>query len=164
MANTNTPFGFVLIREEGKEARVRYYEKAASAIYQGDVVKLNSSGTVEVAAAGDQVLGVAAKTESAASTDKIAVFDDPEAEFMVQVSGIYAAADVGQNANIVATAADTSLNRSKHNLDTASQDTTSTLQFKILGLMDKGENAVGSYSIVRVKPNNHAFNAGTTGI
>lgn len=163
MSNPNAPFGFAPLQTEGKEVRARVYAKATGIIYPGDAVKLQSTGDVAVAAAGDTILGVAAVYETSASTT-VKVYDDPLSEFYVQTSGNFVAADVGQNANIVATTGDTTLKYSKNTLDSASQNTTSTLQFKILGLYSKGVNAVGSYAMVRVMPNNHFFRVGVTGV
>lgn len=163
MANPNNPFGFQILKTEGKENRVTEYLKSAVALYAGDAVKMTAAGVVAVAAAGDIIIGVVAEYAAAAAA-KVAVYDDPEAIFKVQMSGVFAAADVGLNANIIATAGDASLLRSKQSLDTATQDVTATLQFKIVGLLNQGENAVGAQAIVRVKPNSHFFKAGTAGI
>lgn len=165
MANANNPFGFALIKTEGKECRVKKYAKTTgAALFPGDAVKLVSAGTVSVAAAGDAIVGIAAEYVASAGAE-IMVYDDPEAEFMVQCEGgAFAAADVGQNINIAANAGDSTLKQSNHTVDIATLATTSTHQFKILGLMDRGENAVGNYAIVRVKPNSHQFKAGVTGV
>lgn len=164
MANPNAPFGFQPLKTEGKENRVTVYQKGTSAaLYPGDVVKLGSDGKVVVAAAGDAMIGVAADY-AATATATIGVYDDPEAKYMVQCDGDFQLADVGQNANITATAADTSLLRSKHDIDIASFGTQAEKQFKLLGLVSRGENAVGSYAIVKVKPNHHFFASGVAGI
>lgn len=167
MANTNAPFGLAPHKGEGCEHRVRYYKKtAAGNIYLGDAVKMVAAGTVEVAAAGDVIIGVAAETKLAnEATGKIAVFDDPNAEFIAQITGAWAdPADIGQCYNIVANAADTSLKRSKHELDYSSGGVTATLQFKVLGLLDRGSNAAGSYAIVRCKPQSHFLGSKPAGI
>lgn len=163
MPNPNAPFGFQILKSDGKENRVTEYAKSNAAIYAGDVVALNSSGQVAVAAAGGVVLGVAAEYKAASDTT-IAVYDDPNAIFMAQCDADFQLTDVGQNANITATSADTSLKRSKHDIDIASLGTQGEKQFKILGLLDRGENAVGSYAIVKVKPNHHFFASGVAGI
>jgi hypothetical protein len=165
MANANAPFGARLIESEGKQFRVRRYpKKSGNAIYQGDFVIADAAGSVDVATAAATLLGVALESGAATSTADIAVCDDPEAVFEVQASANFAAADVFQNADIVATAGDSSLSRSKHAWDSASDDTTSTLQLKALGLSQIGENAYGSYAKIKVKINNHAFKAGVAGV
>lgn len=162
MANANNPFGFEVLKTEGKECRAKSYAKSASIIYMGDALKLVAAGTVEVAAAGDRIIGVAAEYKAAADAS-VLVYDDPEAVFYAQVSGDFAAADVGQNANIVANAGNATLKQSNHTLDSTFA-TTATHQFKLLGLLERGENAVGSYALVKVKPNSHEFKAGTSGV
>lgn len=164
MPNPNMPFGFEPIKTDGKENKVSYYEKEASAIYRGDALHMTATGKVQVAAAGEVICGIAAESKSAASTDKIAVYDDPDQEFMVQMSGVFAQTDVGLNADIVANAPDTVLSHSKHELDTTTEAVTAALQFKILGLMPRGVNAMGANAIAVVKPNNHLKSAGVAGI
>lgn len=164
MANPNAPFGFQPLKSEGKEIRVTQYIKAtATALYPGDVVKLNSSGQVVISAAGDVMLGVVAEYEAAASTS-VTIYDDPAMYFMAQCDADFQLTDIGQNANITATAADTSLLRSKQDIDVASFGTSASLQFKVMGLINRGENAVGSYALVKVRPNSHFFASGVAGI
>lgn len=163
MANSNIPFGFQPLVTNGKQDQVTVYAKTAVALYAGDVVKMTSTGQVAVAAAGDVFIGVCAESATAGATT-IAVYDDPSYRFMAQVNGDFQLTDVGQNANIVATAADTTLSRSKHSIDSSSFATTASLQFKVMGLVARGVNAVGSYAIVNVKPNAHFFASGVAGI
>lgn len=163
MANPNAPFGYQILKSDGKENRVTNYAKGNAALYAGDVVKLNSSGQVVVAAAGDVILGVCAEYRAASETI-VPVYDDPDALFMAQCDADFQLVDVGQTANITATAGDATLKRSKHDVDVASFGTEGAKQFKVLGLVSRGENAVGSYAIVKVKPNSHFFASGVAGI
>ncbi len=161
MANVNKPFGLRLLKTEGKEFRVRRYPKTAAIIYEGDAVMQDSSGAVKVATSAVALMGVAAEYKSAAATT-IAVIDDPEASFEVQCSADFQAADILQNADIVANAGDSLLNQSKHALNSASLQTTATLQLKVLGFVQDVENAAaGSYARVEVKINNHVLKGGT---
>lgn len=164
MSNPNKPFGFAVLQSEGAENRSRVYNKAASIMYPGDVVKMTAAGTADIAAAGDQVLGIVAAYQAAADAT-VKVYDDPNQDFFVQVDANFVAADVGQNANLGAGAGgDTSLKQSREVLAVATEGTAATLQFKIFGLYNRGLNAVGSYAIVRVKPQNHFFRPGATGV
>lgn len=163
MANTQAPFGFQPLLTDGKECRVTVYGKTAVALFCGDVVKMTSTGQVAVAAAGDVIIGVAAESKAAGDTT-IAVYDDPNSYFEAQADADFQLTDVGQNANITATAGDSTLSRSKHDIDIGSMGTTNTLQFKLLGLVSRGTNAVGSYATVKVKPNSHFFSSGVTGV
>lgn len=164
MTNPNAPFGFQILKSDGKENRVKWLAKTASQIcYPGDVVELVAAGTVDGAAAAARPLGICA-AYAAAADEKVAVHDDQSAEFFVQCSADFALADVGQNADFVATSGDTSLKRSKHAIDSATFGVSGGLPFKILGLYERGENAVGSYAIVKVKINNGMYASGTEGI
>jgi hypothetical protein len=163
MANPDMPFGFEVIKSDGKENKLGYYEKEASAIYRGDALTMTANGKVQVAAAGEVICGIASESKSASDTS-IGVFDDPDQEFMVQYNGVFAQSVVGQNADIVASVADTVLSHSKHEIDAATINVTSTLQFKILALHSRGSNAMGQDAIIRVKPNNHLKSAGVAGI
>lgn len=165
MANPNVPYGAILIDDEGKQFRVRrFLKKTGNAIFEGDFVIQASTGDVDVAAAGSVILGVAMESKAATYTGEIAVCDDPEAVFSIQASADAQAADVFANADIVATAGDTGLSRSKHALDSASINTTNTLQLKILGLHKIASNAYGSYAQVKVKVNKHAYKSGVLGV
>ncbi len=165
MANINSPFGARLIDSEGKEIRVRrYVKKTGSAIFQGDFVKMASTGNVEVATASGALLGVAAEYKAATDVSEIAIIDDPEAVFEIQASADAQQADVFANAQLVVTSGDTGLLRSKHALDSANIATDATHQLKILGLSSIDDNAFGSYAKLKVKINNHTFKAGVAGV
>lgn len=164
MANPNNPFGAQVLNSDGKQERIRQYNKTTgTAIYPGDGVKLIDAGTVSVAASGERLIGVSAEYRASADT-VIGVYDDPDTEYYIQVSADFALADVGQHTNIVANAGDATLKQSNHTLNSATFGTEAAKQFKILGLLLKGENAVGSYAMVRAKINNHEFVAGPTGV
>lgn len=166
MANVSGPFGFRVVDSEGKQFRVRRYtKKTGNAIFRGDTVIAAATGDVDVAVAGGQILGVAMESAISTSTDPIAICDDPEAVFVVQVStGACAAADVFQNANILATAGQTALSRSQQSLDMSTKGTSAALQWKIIGLEVVSDNAFGSFADVLVKPCNHAFNGAASGV
>lgn len=162
MPNPNAPFGFEPIKTDGKENKVNIYQKTAAAILRGDSVTMTATGQIRSSVPGEQICGVAA--ESAKATDAtVAVYDDPAQEFMVQAD-TFSQTDVGQNADIVATAGDTVLSHSKHSIDESTHAATATLQFKILGLMPRGTNALGAFAVIVVKPNNHMKSSGVTGI
>jgi hypothetical protein len=164
MSNPNIPFGFTPLQSEGTENRVREYPFDTTKTYwPGDVVTMNSAGLATLATAGQQVLGVvAAQPYSTSMTIKI--YDDPNEDFFVQVTGNFAQTDVGENANIFVAAGSTLKRQSQEALDTSTEGTSSLLQFKIFGLYNRGFNALGSYAIVRVKPCNHFFRAGASGV
>lgn len=172
-AATDTPFGAI---PYGKVLRMRPYNKDvdAVAIYPGDFVILETDGGVIVSAAGSTtLLGVAAEY-SAASTAKtdFLVYDHPDQEFTVQddsaVTGM-TEASVGTRADLVVTTGDTTLFRSRHEIDSSSANTTSTLQLNIIGLHPIEERSFATTTsewrkwVVTI--NNHIFGyVGRTGI
>jgi hypothetical protein len=120
MANPNASFGFRPWRHAagGTPGRTREYILStgySTALYMGDLVKLDGSGNVNIAAAGDQVIGVfggvnyiftdgsvqyrrnwtASTTEKTGTLIRAIVYDDPMELFVVQSVGTTAAADIG---------------------------------------------------------------------
>lgn len=90
------------------------------------------------------------------------VVDDPEVVFEVQeVSGGVAltAAAAGLNANLIA--GTNNGYTSGWELNNVGADTESTLQVKILGLVQRADNEIGQHAKWLVKINNHEFSAGT---
>lgn len=157
----------------------------ASIIAVGDVVRISGTATavtsqpqVDVATAAQSITGVVAgivpqyATESftdtglAASTaGTVLVCCDPMAIYEVDVvNGPLAVADVGLNADLVATAATKSggLTISNMTLNATGKATTSTLQFRILKLLVGSDGVLGSKAQVRI--NNSTTIAGVTGV
>ena len=156
----------------------------ATRIAIGDVVRITGTGTaltsvqeVDVATAGVAVTGVVcgfvpnyaseALTDTGlpASTFGTAlVLADPLAYYEVDVSnGPLVVADVGLNADIVATAATLNggLSISNMTLNSTGKATTSTLQFRIEKILSDAAGVFGNRALVRV--NNDTFIAGATG-
>ena len=116
MANADTPRGFWPVRHlTGGTIRANQYLIASGAtgnIFSGDAVKLVAGGGIEVAAAGERIVGVFEGVEytnaagdsiyskywpttQVATNIKAYVFDDPMVVFGVQSAGSTVAADVG---------------------------------------------------------------------
>jgi hypothetical protein len=161
MANKDAAFGLKAIGKVGQNRDnqgLSEYSIAASAtaIYQWDPVKMLSTGTIGVAAAGDVLLGslngvfyTDASTSkptwanhlvaSNTATDIVGfVSDDPYERFEVQSAGTVAAADVGLCADIVYAAGATPDYISKVEISGTMADTTA--QLKIIGLSKDIEN------------------------
>lgn len=121
MANPNAPFGFRPWNHGsgGTPGRLTEYTLSTAyntALFQGDLVKTDGSGNINIAAAGNQVVGVfwgvkyvasdgsyvfkknwvASTPEQSGSVIKALVFDDPQQLFVAQSVGSMTAADVGQ--------------------------------------------------------------------
>ena len=158
----------------------------STAVFQGDIVKLaggadaNGVSTVAQAAAGDKPVGVVMFFEPnpsdlsmlyrAASTNRyVYVADSPDLVLEIQedgVGGALAAANVGQNADIVVASGSTTTGQSGMELDSSTAATTSTLVFNILGFSQKTDNEVGSANAkVLVTYNVHQYGSvGTAGV
>jgi hypothetical protein len=85
------------------------------------------------------------------------VIDDPYAEFEVQVNGTIAVTDIGKEANLIVAAGDDTIGISRIQLDVTSL-ITSGGQVKILGLAERDDNVMGTYSKVRVVIVKHSYN------
>ena len=91
------------------------------------------------------------------------VVDDPNVIFEVQEGGTpLVAADTGLNTNLTITDANNFL--SQVVLDNADAAGTAALQVKLLGLVQRVDNAFGLYAKWLVKINNHELAAGTAGV
>ena len=91
------------------------------------------------------------------------VLDDPAQLFLVQADGSVAQADIGKNADPTAsTTGSTTSGVSNGSLSSASIAKTAALTFKIVGLYDVPDNALGSYAVVVVKLNQHQY--GSVGV
>lgn len=148
MANTANPRGLEPVQPI---LRMRYYTKGTNAaIYPGDVVKMGTDGKVVVSTAGSvEQVGVAQAYASATATS-VLVLDDPHQQYYVQddgVGGTLAQTNVGNNADIVATAGSTTYFRSKQSLDTSGV-TSATANLRILGFHP--DDTIGKYVRCRV--------------
>ena len=103
---------------------------------------------------------------AAQSTDWYAlVADDPNIVFSIQeVSGgtQLAAADIGTNTPLSAGSNNGYI--SGWQLANSGKGTTSTIQMRLLGLVQANDNAFGAYAKWLVKINNHELSAGTSGV
>jgi hypothetical protein len=164
MANVDSPRGLLPVKPEGKSVRTKKYIFAANeAAFKGDLLILTAGGEADLYDNGDgKCLGVAAESVAAAATE-ILVYDDPDQLYQAQCDGTFALADIGSNVDVTATAgAD---GQSKHEIESASFATTSTLPIKILDLSPATGNAVGTNAVVICKLNNSVLGGdGSTGI
>ncbi len=165
MSNTFAPTGFQFIRNYLNGAPTYQTTKNAMAynnpntIGKGDVVLINSSGLVDIAAATDHpVFGVfdgvqyfdtalqktifsnswTAPSTALSGSVMATVITDPYAVFSVQSGaaglGPVTQANVGENANTVVVAPQSGTGLSNQYLNQATIATTNTFQFRIIGL------------------------------
>ncbi len=189
--NVDNPNGFTPSRHlKGGVIRANEYPIAsayAANIFTGDAVIQTTDGVIEVAAAGNtNQIGIFAGVEWTAADGeqkfsrywptgtvtkgsanaKAYVFDDPDIAFAVQtVSGTaFTQAMVGGNSDLVAGAGNTATGQSGFELNIGTVATT-TAQYRILGLIPRGDNALGEHADVEVMPLEHLLRpAGTAGI
>jgi hypothetical protein len=192
MANANFPHGLRPVNAANGQpytGAARVYSVPATdgtAIYIGDAVKLvgssqiiNGSPYADIAqaATGDvfvgAVVGVLPATRDsltyrAASTQRlILVADDPDLLFEIQQTNsgtALNAQDVGLNANINVVAGSTVTGYSGTVLDNATEATTNTLDVKLVAIVDRPDNDIGSSvssgtlaSCFLVRINRHAY-------
>ncbi len=192
MANQDAAFGLKSVGQLGSNVNsegVTEYSIASGAsgnIFSGDPVKMAATGTILVAAAGDQLLGVfrGCKYTNASgeviyssywpsgtvSSDAVAfVVDDPNALFEVQsaATGSVVQTVVGNNADIVYTSGSTVDGQS--GVEISGTTAATSAQLRIVGISGDPENntlGTGSQSAnvnLIVKINEH-FYAQTTGV
>jgi len=192
MANKNAPFGLKPVGELGSgynTSGTTEYSIASGAsgnIFSGDLVKMANTGTILVAAAGDQALGVfrgckytdsngdviysAYWPDGTVSSDAVAfVVDDPDALFEVQsaATGSVVQTVVGNNADIVYSTGSTQTGISAVKISGTTAATSA--QLRIVGFSgDPDNNALGTGTLstnvnMIVKINEH-FYAQTTGV
>lgn len=182
MANTNALVGFrpVGSMSGSWEAHVRHEpvdSSNATAIFPGDVIIREADGNVAPAPAGStQILGVCVgivpdkdnlsrKHLPASTAGTVLVCEDPYVILEVQedaIGGALALTAIGTNADHVAGAGSTVTGISGHTLDSSDIVTTSQ-GFRIIGLVNRPDNEVGTYAKWLVMINEHAYKT-TTGV
>jgi hypothetical protein len=181
--SVNGPYGLIPINLIGGQAfagatrQIPIATNSATAIYFGDVVKLNSSGTLDkdVGTSSATPVGVflgCSYTDptfgktfrqyypvTSNITDTVAyVQDDPDALFKVAVVSTgtnisyVTRANVGENAVLVQTAGNTIVGDSRVGVSSTTA-TTSTWPVRIIDVIPETQSASGSYTEVVVKWN-----------
>jgi hypothetical protein len=102
---------------------------------------------------------------AASGSGYVLVADAPDLVMEVEASGTTAAVDMGLNASHANGTRDATTRTSATSLDGATKATTATLNFQILGLVQRADNELGTAAKVLVRFNRHQFQSvGTTGI
>lgn len=161
----------------------------ATSLFNGDPVTTLSDGSIGIAVAGAACRGVfqgckytttagtytvspywpASTTVLTGSTIEAMILDDPDMVFnMQETNGAGAAgtplalADRGLNINFYAgSGGSTRTGVSSFSIDNATENTTATLNLKIIDLTPISNNVVGSFANWLVVWNNHQFMGGT---
>jgi hypothetical protein len=189
MANSDNAFGLRPAKLGSSTpycARIGTYfipSSDSTAVYVGDPVKLaggadtDGIATVTLGSSTNAFVGVVVGVlpatadstvyRAASSARYVFVADDPNQGFEIQeVSGGTAltAAAVGLNANFTSAGGSTTSGLSTIELNNATEATTATLDFQLLGLAIRPDNVFGEHAKWLVRLNNHQFVDGTTGV
>ena len=147
------------------------FETHVQALFVVLMLAGGGAGECALETASVVILGVAAHavTTAAGETSTVLVWDDPNQLFQIQedATGTMTAADVGLNADFAASAEaiDAFTGQSTCELSGTSKDTTNTLLLKILGKVDRVDNAWGDHVDLIVKFSEAVhFNATPTGL
>lgn len=193
MANSDTPFGFKPIRKVGSAPETggvgRYYRATGDAnnLFIGDPVALGGTGDTAgtapsvvraTAGSGGLVIGVVVGIENLTSDNLgrtylpsgvagyVLVADDPAQEYEVQEDSdgnALTATAIGSNIDFVFGTGNTTTGISAAEINSDTCDTTNTLQCRVLGLIDRADNELGTNAKWRVRFNTHS-NLTTTGL
>lgn len=161
MANKDMKVG---LEPHGKIESLREYVVGSSAVYPGDLVRLNANGLIDRCAASESAIGVA--MNYAAASGKVLVCDSTEQKFKIQADDatVDAQTDIGLNYDIVVGTADTTYKRSGMQMDASTQATTATLPLRLIAVEKSIDNALGAQVKCIVKINNHQLGNATVGL
>ena len=169
MANVDKPNGAIpvgTVSGTNWMGHTRIYEVDASAgsIYPGDFVIMEADGKVAPATAGNTELlgvcvgvpqwmpnkigGISGHNVSTANLDLMKKYHTTGDDVIYEMqedgdASQLAVTDIGANVDLLATAGSTTTGRSQQELDSSSV-TASTAQLRIIGLVDRMDNEVGS--------------------
>ena len=180
MANLDAPSGARPFRHlSGGMIRASEYKIASgtsSNIFTGDFVKLLATGYIDVASAGNRILGVFAGVKYTASDGEVVykkyiptgtttlasadvtayVYDDPNITYRIQSAGSADFADIGNLADHVAGSGSTTTGQSGH--EVSGTTGTGTAGLRILRLIDDPDNSAGTNGELEVAIYEHELN------
>jgi hypothetical protein len=168
MANKDAPFGMRLVGKLGSgvaNGGTTEYSIASGAsgnIFSGDAVKMTNTGTILVAAAGDEILGVF-RGCSFTNSDGETVFSSHFPDGTVQCAGSLAQTDVGLNADISYTSGSVKTGMSA--LEVSATTAATSAQLRIMGFSgDPSNNELGSANVNAIVTINEHFYRDKTGV
>ena len=185
MANLDAPAGAKPFRHlSGGMIRASEYKIASgtsSDIFTGDFVKLLSTGYIDVASAGNRILGVFAGVKYTASDGEVVykkyfptgtttlasadvtayVYDDPNITYRIQSAGSADFTDIGNLADHVAGSGSTTTGQSGH--EVSGTTGTGTAGLRILRLIDDPDNSAGTNGEFEVVIYEHQLNKHVSG-
>ena len=177
MANVDSKLGLRPI--EGQNLRLKIFPVNAAdsgaALFKNSPVKLVASGGV-AANSTDSVNFVGTVLDLydsnkvpvsylTASTDGyVGATTNPNLRYQIQCSGTLTASSVGDCANLIATAGDMTLGQSRYELSSTLLGASAPGQMRIIGLVDRPDNAWGAQNDVVVIAAHHAFMSTPVGV
>ena len=190
MSSTNAPFGLrPSFHPSGLDRAVALADGILSGytnpILKGQPVKMDTTGQIQVAAAGDSFLGAFAGVEWTDTTGRRRVsnywpastayvtgscvayfYQDPAIVYDIQCDGSLAQSSVGAQADLSnTTAGSTTTGLSQCTLSSTLVSAGSSAQMRIIGLTPGVDNAWGdAYTVVQVQVNESQFNASVNAI
>jgi hypothetical protein len=188
MSATAAPMGLLPVYHPSGQIRAMTFQIAsgyATAIYCGDPVILNTNGTVTIGTAAAALLGVFDGVEYIDSTGKpnysnfwpasqtvqtgtlvtAYVYVDPEIVYEIQSSGTVPLTAVGDEADVIMSAGNTSTGLSTVALNTVLAGAAAQKQFRIIGFGLAPDNAIGdAFTVVRVTLAQSQLRAATTAV
>lgn len=190
MSSTNAPFGLrPSFHPSGLDRAVALADGILSGyssnILKGQPVKLDTSGVIQAAAAGDAFLGAFAGVEWTDTTGRRRVsnywpantayttgscvayyYQDPAIVYDIQADGSLAQTTLGAQSDFSnATAGSSTTGLSQCTISTSVVSAGSSAQLKIVGLTPGVDNAWGdAYTVVQVQVNESQFNASVNAI
>jgi hypothetical protein len=171
VANVNAPFGFRSIGRtlEGGEIELvpfNVLSSYATTIFIGDVVEQNAAGNIDrVITPGTTVMSGVSMNHGILSTTRVQlVCAQARALFAAQALLSLVYADTGLNVNVQLGTGSTTTKKSADVLDTETENTTASLDFKLLRKRDEPNNDFGNYSRWEVVFNVHRMNGSIAGV
>jgi hypothetical protein len=178
MSSTNAPFGLRsayspsgIIREMAGTIATTYNTD----IYTGQPVKIGTNGTLEVAAAGERLVGAFAGCQylptgaqrpvispswpaNAGATDIIAYYTmDPYIVYEIQADGSVSQSEVGQQADFTGVANSNGLGYSTATISATTSSSTAA-QLRVVGIANGINNEAGdAFTVVQVQISEHQY-------
>lgn len=178
MSSTNAPFGLRsayspsgIIREMAGTIATTYNTD----IYTGQPVKMGTNGTLEVAAAGERLVGAFAGCQylptgaqrpvispswpaNAGATDIIAYYTmDPYIVYEIQADGSVSQSEVGQQADFTGVANSNGLGYSTATIS-ATTSASVAAQLRVVGIANGINNEAGdAFTVVQVQISEHQY-------
>ena len=173
MANVDNPHGLrPLMRTlDGGLPLIEEYNKLATfgtAIFRNDGVARVASGDLEtgvsITPGTTFYSGVALNYGALSTLTKHQVVTSPGAIYEAQADGSLLVADMGLNANLIMGAGSTTTQISGHEINSATENTTATLDVHMLQKLNVPDNEAGAYMRIECVFNNHRLMTQAAGV